>query len=54
MNSFGHLAASIAKSALRIGACIWCICIGTVLPLAIGFLAAEVLGIVEELVDERA
>lgn len=54
MNSFGHLTVSIAKSSLRIGACIWCICTGTVLPLAIGFLAAEVLGIVEELVDERA
>ena len=46
MNSFGHLTVSIAKSALRIGACIWCICTGAVLPLAIGFLAAEVLGIV--------
>ena len=54
MNSFGHLTVSIAKSALRIGACIWCICTGTVLPLAIGFLAAEVLGIVEELVDKRS
>jgi len=54
MNSFGHLAASIAKSVLRIGACIWCICTGTVLPLAVGLLLAEVLGIVEELVDKRA
>jgi hypothetical protein len=54
MNSLGHLTVSIMKSLLRIGACVWCICTGNVIPLAIGFLAAEVLGIVEELVDERA
>jgi hypothetical protein len=54
MNSFGHLAVSIMKSLLRIGACAWCIYTGAVVPLAIGFLAAEVLGIVEELVDKRA
>jgi hypothetical protein len=54
MNSFGHLAVSIMKSLLRIGSCAWCIYTGAVVPLAIGFLAAEVLGIVEELVDKRA
>lgn len=54
MNSIGHLVVSIAKSILRIGACGWSICRGEVLPLAIGLLAAEVLGIVEELVDKRA
>ena len=52
MNSTGHLLVSIAKSLLRI--CAWCICTGAVIPLAMGFLAAEVLGIVEELVDKRA
>lgn len=54
MNSLGHLTLSIMKSLLRIGACALCIHTGTVLPLAIGFLAAEVLGIVEELVDKRS
>ena len=54
MNSIGHLLVSIAKSLLRMGACAWCIYAGAVIPLAIGFLAAEVLGIVEELVDKRA
>ena len=53
MNSFGHLAVSIMKSLLRIGAYAWCIYTGAIVP-AIGFLAAEVLGIVEELVDKRA
>jgi len=53
MNSFGHLVVSIMKSLLRIGACAWCIYTGAIVP-AIGFLAAEVLGIVEELVDKRA
>ena len=54
MNSTGHLLVSIAKSLLRMGACAWCIYTGAVIPIAIGFLAAEVLGIVEELVDKRA
>ena len=54
MNSFGHLIVSVAKSIIRIVACAFSIHTGTVLPLAIGFLAAEVLGIAEELVDERA
>ena len=54
MNSMGHLLVSIAKSVLRMGACAWCIYTGNVVPLAIGLLAAEVLGIVEELVDKRA
>lgn len=53
MNSLGHLLISIFKSILRIGACIWTLCTGTIIPLAIGFLAAEVLGIAEELVDKR-
>lgn len=54
MNSFGHLTVSIMKSLIRIGACAWCIRTGNVIPLAIGLLAAEVLGIVEELVDKRS
>ena len=54
MNSIGHLLVSVAKSILRMGACVWCLSAGTVLPLAVGFLAAEILGIVEELVDKRS
>ena len=53
MNSKGHLFISIAKSAVRIGACSWALVTGRVIPLAAGFLAAEVLGIAEELVDKR-
>ena len=53
MNSFGHLVVSIIKSIMRIFACVWCIYSGSVMPLAIGFLAAEVLGIIEERLDKR-
>lgn len=53
MNSKGHLFISIAKSAVRIGACGWALVSGRIIPLAAGFLAAEVLGIAEELVDKR-
>ena len=53
MNSFVHLFVSIAKSVMRIVACGWSIYGGEIMPLAIGLLAAEVLGIVEELVDKR-
>lgn len=53
MNSTGHLLISIAKSGLRIASCIVSLMHGNVWPLAAGFLAAEVLGIAEELVDKR-
>lgn len=53
MNSFGHLFVSIGKSIIRIGSCVWSICTGAIMPLAVGLLVAEVLGIVEELVDKR-
>lgn len=53
MNSTGHLVISIAKSALRIGSCIYCMATGLLWPLAAGFLVAEVLGVLEELVDKR-
>ena len=53
MNSVGHLIVSLVKSILRIFACAWCIYIGAVMPLAIGFLAAVVLGMLEELLDKR-
>lgn len=38
---------------LRMGACAWSIFTGSLTPLALGFLIAEFLGIIEELVDER-
>ena len=53
MNSIGHLVISIVKSVLRMGACVWCFCSGMVVPLAVGFFLAELLGIAEELVDKR-
>jgi len=53
MNSTGHLLISIAKSFLRISSCVWCIASGSIVVLAVGLLAAEILGIVEELVDKR-
>lgn len=53
MNSKGHLYVSSAKSALRILSCIVSICKKSVKVLAIGLLAAELLGILEELVDNR-
>ena len=53
MNSKGHLFISLAKSGLRICSCIWSISAKNIVPLAVGFLAAEGLGIAEELVDKR-
>lgn len=53
MNSKGHLYVSLAKSVIRIGACIWSFAVGNIAPMAIGFLGAEVLGIAEELLDKR-
>lgn len=54
MNSLGHFLVSLGKSILRIGACVWTAITVDVVILAIGFVLAEVLGIVEELVDKRA
>lgn len=53
MNSIGHLLISVAKSGIRIAACVVSLMHGSVWVLAAGFLAAEILGIAEELVDER-
>lgn len=53
MNSKGHLFISVFKSVIRIGSCVIAIMSGRVIPLAVGFLGAEVLGILEELVDKR-
>lgn len=54
MNSLGHFLVSLGKSILRIGACVWTAITADVVILAVGFVLAEVLGIVEELVDKRA
>lgn len=53
MNSKGHLFISVAKSAVRIISCIVSIATKGIIPMAVGFLGAEVLGIAEELVDKR-
>lgn len=53
MNSYGHLIVSILKSTLRIGSCIYCLVSNILWPLAAGFLVAEILGVLEEIVDER-
>lgn len=53
MNSKGHLYVSISKSLLRIGGCIWALVQASIAPLAILLLVAEMLGILEELVDKR-
>lgn len=60
MNSRGHLIISVVKSLLRMFSCAWCVFASTItgsltcslIPLALGFLGAEILGVVEELVDE--
>jgi len=53
MNSMGHLVLSAIKSAFRIVACIVCLWQKDVHYLAAGFLMAELLGVAEELVDNR-
>ena len=53
MNSKGHLFISLAKSAIRIVGGIASLFTLNFVPLAIGFLIAEILGILEELVDKR-
>ena len=53
MNSKGHLYISLGKSILRIASAIVTIITNDVLWLALGFGVAEVLGIIEELVDKR-
>lgn len=54
MNSKGHLYISVAKSIVRIAACGIALAANSVIPLAVGFLGAEILGIAEELVDKRS
>jgi len=56
MNSIGHLAISITKSVARLAACVLLYIaspIPTLQMFAVLFGAAELLGILEELVDKR-
>ena len=53
MNSKGHLYISLAKSAVRVIGGIVALVKKSVAPLAVGIIAAEVGGVLEELVDER-
>lgn len=53
MNSKGHLILSLIKSFLRCLGCITCLIFRDTVWVASSFLGAEVLGILEELVDNR-
>jgi hypothetical protein len=53
MNSLGHLIISATKSVIRLVSCWISYSYNSVAPLAIGFAVAEILGILEEVVDKR-
>lgn len=53
MNSKGHLFISLGKSVIRVIGGVVTLINGSVIPLAIGIVLAEVGGILEELVDKR-
>lgn len=53
MNSKGHLFISLAKSAIRVIGGVVTLINGSVIPLAVGIILAEVGGVLEELVDKR-
>lgn len=53
MNSKGHLLISLSKSAIRIIGGIVTLTTGSVFPVAIGVIVAEIGGVLEELVDKR-
>lgn len=53
MNSKGHLFISLGKSAIRVIGGVTTLVNGSVIPLAIGIVLAEVGGVLEELVDKR-
>lgn len=53
MNSKGHLFISLGKSAIRVVGGIVTLLSGSIIPLAVGIIVAEVGGVLEELVDER-
>ena len=53
MNSKGHLLISLAKSVIRVVGGIVTLTTGSVIPVAIGIIVAEIGGVLEELVDKR-
>lgn len=53
MNSKGHLFISLAKSIIRVIGGIFTLTSGSIVPLAVGIIIAEIGGILEELVDRR-
>lgn len=53
MNSKGHLFISLGKSAIRVIGGVITLLNGSIVPLAIGIIIAEIGGVLEELVDER-
>jgi len=53
MNSRWHLYISFAKSAIRLGGCVLSLVAGQWSVLAVALALAEVLGVIEELGDER-
>jgi hypothetical protein len=53
MNSKGHFFISLIKSLMRIGACLFALATKDIMPMAVGFFGAELLGIMEETVDKR-
>jgi hypothetical protein len=53
MNSKGHLIISLAKSLVRVVGGVAALISGTIAPLAVGVVIAEIGGVLEELVDRR-
>ena len=53
MNSKGHLFISLSKSISRIIGGVLTLSTGSLIPIAIGIVIAEIGGILEELVDKR-
>lgn len=53
MNSKGHLFISLGKSAIRVIGGVIALVNGSIIPLAVGIIIAEIGGVLEELVDKR-
>lgn len=53
MNSKGHLFISLAKSTIRVIGGIVTLVNGSIIPLAVGIVVAEIGGVLEEVVDKR-
>lgn len=53
MGSKGHLGISVNKSLIRMACCISALMNNSIEILCIGLIIAEVLGVIEELVDKR-